>query len=179
MPGPDDYSKEECEDGISRVYDGPNPPITRGSMDRISRDDLYMGLAFLTAKRGTCKRLKVGAVVVSEKNRVLSTGYCGAPPGELHCLEVGCRITAPGGGCTRTLHAEHNAMTHAVGLSPGSTIYCTHSPCEPCAKMILHGRIARLVYALPYRMNHPLEYLRDGGIKVEVYDTEFLPQVGY
>lgn len=36
----------------------------------------------------------------SGEHRILSTGYNGAPPGEDHCLDVGCRIEDGRRGCT-------------------------------------------------------------------------------
>lgn len=53
-------------------------------MDRITRDEMLMGMAEIVAKRGTCARLQVGCVV-SRDGRVISTGYNGAPAGIPHC----------------------------------------------------------------------------------------------
>jgi dCMP deaminase len=48
----------------------------------------------------------------------------------------------------RAIHAEQNviiqAALHGVSLE-GSTIYCTHSPCILCAKMLVNARIKRFV----------------------------------
>ncbi|HYE77117.1 MAG TPA: hypothetical protein VEI97_03940, partial [bacterium] len=43
-------------------------------------DDYFMELCYVVAKRSTCLRRQVGAVVVREK-RILTTGYNGAPAG--------------------------------------------------------------------------------------------------
>ena len=51
---------------------------------RISRDEMLMEVAHVTAKRGTCSRLQVGAVI-SRDGRILVTGYNGAPAGLPHC----------------------------------------------------------------------------------------------
>ncbi len=48
-----------------------------------------MELALVVAKRSTCLRQKVGAVIVKDK-RILATGYNGAPSGMAHCLDIGC-----------------------------------------------------------------------------------------
>lgn len=53
-----------------------------------------------------------------------------------------------------TAHAEMVAL-RAAGSALGNyrllgcTLYCTLEPCAMCAGAILHGRIARLVYAAP------------------------------
>jgi deoxycytidylate deaminase len=49
----------------------------------------FMDIAELVAKRSTCRRRAVGAVIVKNK-RMLSTGYNGAPSGLDHCLDIGC-----------------------------------------------------------------------------------------
>ena len=56
---------------------------------RPSWEEYFMEIATLVAKRSTCLRRSVGAVIVKDK-RVLSTGYNGAPSGVRHCEEVGC-----------------------------------------------------------------------------------------
>ena len=44
-------------------------------------DEYFMGIAKLTAGRSKDPNTQVGAVIVSENNRVLSTGYNGTPNG--------------------------------------------------------------------------------------------------
>ncbi|MGD9281971.1 MAG: deaminase, partial [Desulfobacterales bacterium] len=56
---------------------------------RPSWEDYFMDIAKLVAKRSTCLRRAVGAIIVKDK-RILSTGYNGAPTGVRHCTEVGC-----------------------------------------------------------------------------------------
>ena len=55
-------------------------------------EQYFHGIAAAVSLRATCPRARVGAVIVSEEHRILSTGYNGAPPGEDHCLDVGRRI---------------------------------------------------------------------------------------
>ncbi len=60
---------------------------------------------------GTCKRSKVGALIVRD-GRIISTGYNGSPPGSSHCLDAGCEMS--NGHCIRTTHAESNAIAFAA-----------------------------------------------------------------
>jgi deoxycytidylate deaminase len=71
-------------------------------------DDYFMDIAFQVAKRGTCDRARVGAIVVRER-RILTTGYNGSPAGLPHCDDIGHLMIA--GHCVRTLHAEQNAIS--------------------------------------------------------------------
>lgn len=119
---------------------------------RPSRDELGIRLATVYAARGTCLRAQVGAVI-SRDGRVISAGYVGAPSGQAHCLDIGCDIGTHG-GCTRTVHAEANAIGYAAragSSTDGATLYTTHGPCVDCAKLIINAGISRVVYDNPYR----------------------------
>lgn len=110
-----------------------------------------MNIAREASTRATCKRRKVGAVL-TRNNRVVSTGYNGAPEGQDHCLDVGCDME--NGHCVRTIHAEANALIQA-GLSggpgtDGATLYTTASPCRACMGLIINAGVKRIVYADPY-----------------------------
>jgi len=70
-----------------------------------------MEITRLVAKRSTCIRRHVGAIIVRDK-RILATGYNGAPRGLPHCLETGClreKLGIPSGQnqeLCRGLHGE-------------------------------------------------------------------------
>jgi len=82
---------------------------------RPSWDEYFMRIAHEVAKRSTCLRRSVGALVVLDK-RILATGYNGAPSGLPHCSETGClreQLNVPSGErheLCRGLHAEMNAL---------------------------------------------------------------------
>ena len=128
------------------------------SDERPSWDEYFMRIAHEVAKRATCTRRHVGAVVVLNK-RILATGYNGAPSGLPHCAEVGClrdEMNVPSGErheLCRGLHAEMNALLqgarHGVTME-GGTVYTTHTPCSLCAKMIINTGIRRVVSSLGY-----------------------------
>ena len=100
-----------------------------GKDGRPSWNEYFMNVAHEVARRSTCERAQVGAVIVKDK-RILTTGYNGSPRGLPHCTEVGCLMD--NGHCVRTLHAEQNAIIvaalHGV-ITEGATIYITHQPC--------------------------------------------------
>ncbi|MBE9542143.1 MAG: cytidine deaminase, partial [Proteobacteria bacterium] len=58
-------------------------------MTRPSWERYFIDITHLVAKRSTCIRRQVGAILVKDK-RVLATGYNGAPSGIAHCQDVGC-----------------------------------------------------------------------------------------
>jgi dCMP deaminase len=138
-------------------------------------DKYFLRLANLVAERSTCLRRKVGALLVRE-NRILATGYNGAPHNVRHCLEVGCLRESlgvePGAfhELCRGLHAEQNAIIQAVreGVSTkGATLYCTTSPCSICTKLLINAGIERIVVASDYPDSLGREMMNEVGLKVE------------
>ncbi len=132
-------------------------------------DAYFMDITFQVARRSTCDRARVGAVVVKDK-RILTTGYNGSPAGLPHCDEIGHLIVA--GHCVRTLHAEQNAIIQAAlhGVSvAGSTIYVTHQPCLTCAKMIINAGIKRVAFAGHYPDENAVAFLRAAGVELQAY----------
>ena len=144
-------------------------------MDRISIDEYFLKLAAVVAERSTCRRHHVGAVAVRDK-RILTTGYNGAPSGAKDCLELGClrnEKNIPSGTrheVCRAIHAEQNAIIqgslHGVSLE-GSTIYCTHTPCVLCAKMLVNAKIDRFVSYSDYADDSFIKLFEEAGIDFE------------
>lgn len=143
---------------------------------RPSWDEYFMEMAEVTAKRATCLRRKVGAVIVKDRH-IIATGYNGAPRGLDHCDEraEGClriaRGVPPGERheLCRALHAEQNAIIQAATLGQsieGATIYITHQPCIICAKMIINAGIRRIVVKEGYPDELAVEILREAGIRI-------------
>lgn len=144
-------------------------------MSRPSWSEYFMRITKMVAKRSTCLRRHVGAILVKNK-RILATGYNGAPAGIRHCEETGCirrDSGVPSGQrheLCRGLHAEQNAIIQAAyhGVSIcGSTLYCTNKPCIICSKMLINAGIKEIIYGEGY--DDPLadEMLTEAGIKVE------------
>jgi dCMP deaminase len=148
--------------------------------DRPSWENYFMDIASLVAKRSTCLRRSVGAILVKDK-RVLSTGYNGAPSGIKHCMEVGClreQLEVASGQrheLCRGIHAEQNAIIQAAfhGVSiRGSNLFCTNLPCSICAKMIINAGIERIYYASGYADPMADEMFKEAGIEVFKLDAD-------
>jgi len=143
-------------------------------MNRPTWEEYFMEITRLVAKRATCLRRQVGAVLVMDK-RLLATGYNGAPSGLAHCLEVGClreKRQIPSGErheLCRGLHAEQNviiqAAFHGVRIQ-GSTLYCTNLPCAICTKMLINAGIQEIVYESGYGDDLSKEMLLEARIPI-------------
>jgi len=127
--------------------------------DRPTFDEIFMEIAYTWAKRSTCLRRQVGAVIAKNKQQ-LTAGYNGAPTGVPHCAQLGgClreKLNVPSGQrheICRGTHAEQNAITQAAkfGINiEGGTLYCNCFPCVICTKMILNAGIKTVVYDSDY-----------------------------
>ena len=135
-------------------------------MERKTKTDYYLDMADVASSRGTCIRRNYGAVIVKD-DRIISTGYTGAPRGCKNCSDIGkCRrqeLNIPSGQryeLCRSVHAEQNAIIQANGQDCiGATIYIVgHDantgelvdgyPCMLCKRMIINSGIKEVVIRL-------------------------------
>ena len=133
-----------------------------------------MQITQVVASRSTCLRRKVGAAIVKD-NRILATGYNGAPAGLAHCMERGClreKLGIPSGQrheLCRALHAEQNAIiqaaVHGTAIQ-GSMIYVTTQPCVMCSKMIVNAGIKKVIFAGDYPDELSLEIFNEAGVEL-------------
>lgn len=122
-------------------------------------DEYFTDMCRAVAKRADCTRRQVGAVL-TYNNRVISTGYNGAPSGQPGCLTQGAcprgKLTyeqqpADVGysNCT-AIHAEVNALLYALDFAhvfEDCVLYCTDKPCEDCTQFIENRKIGTVIYA--------------------------------
>lgn len=137
-------------------------------------DEYFLEVAELVAKRSTCLRRHVGAIIVKDK-RILATGYNGAPSGLAHCVDTGClrdKLNIPSGQrheLCRALHAEQNvilqAVIHHIDIS-NSALYATNQPCIICAKMLINGGIKQIVVSSGYPDKMAKKFLKEAKVKI-------------
>ena len=143
-------------------------------MSRPDWPEYFMDITKLAAKRSTCLRRKVGAILVKDK-RILATGYNGSPSGVSHCEDVGClreTMSVPSGErheLCRGLHAEQNAIIQAAyhGVSiKEAVLFCTNLPCSICAKMIINAGIITIYYQDGYADQMSDDMMKEAGVDV-------------
>ena len=121
---------------------------------RPTKDQWFMEIAQVTAKRATCARRRVGAVIVDARGYILSTGYNGLPSGFAHCIDSPCEgANYPSGlglDKCQSLHAEQNAIARLKEPFEAATMYVTTAPCMSCTKLALATSIQRIVFAQDY-----------------------------
>ena len=142
---------------------------------RITKHEYYLGIAKEVARRSTCFRRSIGAIIIRD-DQIISTGYVGAPRKTKDSFEHGeClrdKLNIPHGQryeLCRSVHAEQNAIINAaragVSLLGGDmyvygSIYGEEkpidaSPCFICKKMIINCGLKRVICSL-----------KDGGYKI-------------
>lgn len=134
-------------------------------MDREQlKQNVFMDVARTISDLATCKRARVGAVIVKD-GKIVGTGYNGAPSGLPHCEEVGCLKRDE--HCVRCEHAESNAILNAIVQDlRGATIYCTYQPCLSCMRKIIQKGITQVLYDHSYTDAEALDFAKEAGVTV-------------
>jgi dCMP deaminase len=105
----------------------------------------YLKIASNISELSRCNRAKVGAILVKDKN-IISYGYNGTPSGFCNECEDSNNITKP-----EVIHAETNAIIKAGGLSNGSEMFITLSPCIQCCKLLKQAGITHVYFSEQYK----------------------------
>lgn len=116
--------------------------------------DMFFEMCDVISKKSKDPSTKVGCVIVSDNNSVISTGFNGFPIGVEDC------VIDTGSGKTSkryerpekylwTAHAEENAIAFAArnGVSTnGATLYVNRMiPCTRCTRLIIQSGIKRVI----------------------------------
>lgn len=159
---------------------------------RPSKYEYYIQFAKTAMLRSTCLKRNYGAVIVKD-DRVISTGYNGAPRGIKNCTDIGTcpRLHVPSNtdytSC-RSVHAEANAIIHAnYNDMIGATLFLygqdaqtgkpitVVEPCPMCRRMIINAQIAKVVCSDPtdfYIVYDTKTWIRDDNEAVRQHQLE-------
>lgn len=129
---------------------------------------MFMDIAERTACESNCVKYHIGAAVVRD-NRIVLQGYNGTISGFTNCCDkFGSNfvITEENKNAHYAwqmafeVHSEMNIVCFAAkkGIPlEGTTIYCTHSPCNNCVKHMIQAGIKRVIYKHDYVDNNNQE----------------------
>ena len=128
-------------------------------------DEYFIKIAQDVSLRATCLRRLYGAVIVDKDHVIVSTGYCGAPRGEINCTTLGVcerqRLNVPSGEryeLCRSVHAEQNAVIsgssermkggtiYVAGVHPENGELADAKPCFMCRRVIKNAQIENVIY---------------------------------
>ena len=143
-------------------------------------EEYFISVLDAISLRGSCDRGRCGAVLVRD-NRILATGYVGAPSGLPTCEDEGHQLVKRfempytkqnergffdlnhsfmidtksfSTHCVRTVHAEINAILNCArnGVSTlGSTLYVGMTPCVTCTMAIIQAGIVEVIAKNQYQ----------------------------
>lgn len=147
-------------------------------VDRLNKkkwDYRFLEMAKLCSSWSKDPSTKVGAVIVSDRRRIVSVGYNGFPRGVedredwLFNRETKLKLTA---------HAERNALDNAECSVVDGTLYTTLFPCNECAKSILQRKIKKVVslsfteeQLQKYSFDMSILLFKAAGVEVVLYDN--------
>lgn len=125
----------------------------------------YMDTAERFAQLSKSQRLKVGAILV-KNDSILAHSWNGTPTGfHTNTCELEDGTTSP-----FVLHAEQNVlvkMAKSAESIKGGELFCTHSPCPECSKLLAQSGIRKVYYGTEYRDPSGLAVLEQLGVEVE------------
>lgn len=165
-------------------------------------EEYFISVLDAVSLRGSCDRGRCGAVLVRD-NRILGTGYVGAPSGLATCEDEGHQLVKRciipysnemeryffdkaktflpeqfSTHCLRTVHCEVNAILNCArnGVSTlGSTLYVGMTPCPTCAMAIIQAGIVEVVAKNLYqKSSESIEMFNKVGIKYKTLNESLL-----
>lgn len=111
-------------------------------MNRLTRDQYFIDLVKVVAKRSTCIRRNVGCILVDQYAHIVATGYNGVPSGAPHCYLEPCKGAYSQSGTNlhncKAIHAEQNAIIQCTRPNDVVQAICTTAPCIICTRMLLN-----------------------------------------
>ena len=156
---------------------------------RPTKGEYYLEIARAVSQRGTCRRRKYGAVLVSD-DEIKGTGYVGSPRGAMNCIDKGfCprqEAGIPAGErydeCNG-VHAEQNVIISVSRKDAlNGTLYIfgedlekddphfNFGPCQLCKRMIINTGIGLVITGnlagdkKSYRVSH---WLCDDSLEIK------------
>lgn len=164
-------------------------------MSRPSRETVYMEIAHAVSLRSTCRRRKVGCVLVDERGHLLATGYNGIPSGLPHCNESIPHIENTGyageqagvlddlvdypNACNGSemksgegldkcfaVHAEQNALLQCKDVYQIDKCFVTTQPCIHCVKLLLNTTCKTIYFQEEYSHPDAMKLWEDAGRKM-------------
>ena len=121
---------------------------------RPSHDEYFLWICIVLKQRAACLKEAVGSIIVKDR-MIISTGYNGTPVGTINCYNGGCQVCNNSEKMgtevlrCRCIHAEYNCiLTAGIKKTPGAVLYTTKLPCLWCAKLIIQGKIKKVICIL-------------------------------
>jgi dCMP deaminase len=129
------------------------------------------------ARRSTCRVRKVGAVILSARNKEIAAGLNDLRPTDGQCWCTSGSLGRDRPRCPAR-HAEANAIMSAAARGiqiRGFTIISSTCPCLECARQIVRAGLHQVFYVGNYIDTKGLDYLITSGVLVHRVGVEPTP----
>jgi dCMP deaminase len=118
--------------------------VSREALDgRPPWEAVFLGMAFVLARRSHDAQTQHGCVIATKKNRVLGVGFNGFPRG----MRDGELPNTRPEKYPWMRHAERNAVRNCAAKPEGATAYVTGEPCNDCLMDLWEAGVDEVVYA--------------------------------
>lgn len=155
---------------------------------KISKDDFdkqMMLAAAESSKKSSDWWRRVGAVVVKDGEIIISACNQHVPSPHMpnangdprSCFHKGVHLEL-----STAIHAEAATIAEAAkkGVSlEGASIYVTHFPCPPCAKIIAYSGIKKIYYTIGYGVLDGESILKSKGVEIIFVDIDLPEKKGF
>lgn len=124
-------------------------------MDRSDlKNQVFMKVATDLMMLSTCRRRKVGCILVDDQYRIIGSGVNGVPSKWTHCTDEPCPgvgfVSGAGLDACQAIHAEHNALMQCKDVDKIWAAFCTTSPCMHCVKMLANTHCSCIFFREEY-----------------------------
>jgi dCMP deaminase len=116
-------------------------------MDIPSWNEYFMQMCNVVKLRSRDPKKQVGSILVSDDNRIISTGYNALKKGSNDNIDWDNRDLVH----LLVLHAEVNCLLYATSRFENTTLYSTLSPCNHCIKLIASSGVKKIIYQDKYK----------------------------
>lgn len=165
--------------------------LLRAIESRKNWDGYFMSLMFLVSMKSKDQSTKIGAVIVSPENEIISTGFNGFPRG---CDdEVKERHERPL-KYSWFAHGERNSIYAAAKLGHalnGCRMYTQGTPCSGCAVAIIQSGIKEVIVSSLWEDSAEnrkqtkwkeealisKEMFQEAGVKLRIYDGPLVSEI--
>jgi dCMP deaminase len=118
--------------------------------------------------------VKDGEILISTYNQHVPSPHMPSVSGDPRsCFHKGVHLEL-----STAIHAEAAAISQAARMGTsleGASIYVTHFPCPPCAKLIAYSGIKKLYYTIGYGVLDGESILKQNGVEIIFVDVD-LPE---
>lgn len=116
-------------------------------MDIISWEEYFMKMCNIIKLRSKDLKRQVGSILVSNDNRIISTGYNGLKSGSNDNIDWNDRELVH----LLVLHSEMNCLLYSESKFENTTLYSTLSPCNTCIKLIASSGVKKIIFEDKYK----------------------------